>query len=113
MARDVAVDVALSAALPVVGEIRAGRRVVALADDAARFLSESRHLREVNEARKDFSRIGASADDVGAAIARSSGWQTVTTGGIAGGRVSVGSGVVQYTMKALETGETVFNAWIP
>ena len=100
------------AAVPVVGEVRAGRRVVAIAEATGKFLSENRHIRGVNAARKDFGRIGATADEVTTAVARGSGWESLAAGGLAGGRVSVGRGVVQYTMKNIGK-ETVMNIWIP
>jgi hypothetical protein len=92
--------------------LAAGRRVVAVVEGTGKFLSESRHLREINAARKDFARIGTTADEVGSAIARSSGWVGVATEGLAGGQIKVGSGLVRYTLKNLGK-ETVFNAWIP
>ena len=111
LAAEAGVDLAL-AAVPVVGELRTGRRVIAVAEATGKFLSENRHIRGINEARKDFSRIGATADEVTAAVARGSGWESIAAGGLAGGRVSVGRGVVQYTMKNVGR-ETVMNVWIP
>ena len=111
LAAEAGADLAL-AAVPVVGEVRAGRRVAAVARATGKFLSENRHVRGINEARKDFSRIGATADEVTAAVANGSAWESLATGALAGGRVSVGRGVVQYTMKNLGR-ETVMNIWIP
>jgi hypothetical protein len=111
LARDAAVELAL-AAVPVVGEVRAGRRVVAVAEAGGKFLSENRHIRGINAARKDFSRIGATSDDVVNAIAQRSGWEAVARGAMAGGQMRVGTGTVRYSLKNLGR-ETVFNAWIP
>jgi RHS repeat-associated protein len=111
LAAQTAGDLAL-AAIPVVGEVRTGRRVAAVAEATGKFLSESRHIRGINEARKDFARIGATADEVSAAVAKASGWESIAAGGLAGGRVCVGRGVVQYTMKNIGK-ETVMNVWIP
>ena len=112
LAKDAAIDAAL-AAVPVVGEVRAGRRVVAVGKAAGTFLSESRHVRGVKAARKDFADIGSSADEVMSAIASQSAWQAVAPGALAGGQVRVGSGTVRYTLKRMLSGETVANAWIP
>lgn len=109
--RDAAVEVTL-AAVPVVGEVRAGRRVVAVAEAGGRFLTENRHVRGVNTARKDFSRIGASADEVVNAVSRGSGWEAVVEGAYAGGQARVGTGTVRYTLRSIGK-EPAYNAWIP
>jgi RHS repeat-associated protein len=111
LAVDAGVQLAASV-VPVVGEVRAGRSVVAVSEAAGRFLTENRHVRTINEARKDFSRIGATAEEVSAAVARGASWESLAAGATAGGRISVGRGVVQYTMKNVGR-EVIFNAWIP
>ena len=78
-------------------------------------LTENSHLRGLaNAARKDFSRIGSSADEVAAAVARESGWET-STQNLLSGSVRVGNGVVRYTVynNPASAGEWVMNAWIP
>jgi hypothetical protein len=112
LGKDLAVDAAL-AGIPAVGEVRAGRRVAALGEAVGSFLSESRHLRGINAARKDFTRIGTTADEAVAAIAQKSGWESVSAGALAGGQIRLGTGTVRYTLKSLARGETVLNAWIP
>ena len=112
IALSAAEEVAIAAALPAVGEFRGVRRVVAVAEATGKFLSENRHVRGVIAARKEFARIGATADEVSVAIAEASAWQSLGEGLVAGGRVSVGRGVVQYTIKSIGK-EVSFNAWIP
>ena len=70
IAREVAQEAVLAAALPVVGEIRSARRVDAVAEATGKFLTENRHVRGVIAVRKDWASIGATADGVSAAIAK-------------------------------------------
>ena len=98
------------------GELLAnGRRVAAIARNGERVLTENSHLRGLaNAARKDFSRIGSSADEVVAAVARESGWET-TTQNVIRGSIRIGSGTVRYSVynNCASVGEWVVNAWIP
>lgn len=95
-----------------VGETAAsGRRVLAIAKDVGRVLTENTHLRGLAEARKDYSRIGTTADEVVAAIARESGWETDART-VMRGSIRIGTGIVDYSIWRASVGEFVVNAWI-
>jgi RHS repeat-associated protein len=99
-----------------VGQIlRTGRRVAAVARDGERILTENSHLRGLaRAARKEFSRIGSSADEVVSTIAREAAWETTTETTLRGS-IRIGSGVVRYNIyqNPASVGEWIVNAWIP
>lgn len=111
-----AAEEALTAALPAVGGLVKGRRVAAVAQSVGRFLTESAHLRRIDtgdairDAAHDFSRIGASADEVVDAIKGSTDWQSVDR--LTDGTLKLGKHELRYTLQPLSTGEVVVNAWI-
>jgi hypothetical protein len=101
------------AAIPVVGELNAGRRVVAASRAAGRFLSESSHLRDAAiGARHAWQAAGLSADEVVGQIVATSSWEGLA--GSVAGRLTIGERVVQYSIVQNRSNavEWVLNAWI-
>ena len=101
------------AAIPVVGELNAGRRVLAVSRVAGRFLSESNHLRDASiGARHAWQATGLSADDVVGQIVATSSWEGLA--GSVAGRLTLGERVLQYSIvqNRSRAAEWVLNAWI-
>jgi uncharacterized protein RhaS with RHS repeats len=100
-------------AIPLVGQLNAGRRVAAVSRAAGRFLSESNHLRNATMGpRHAWEAAGLNADEVVGIIASTSRWESLS--GSVGGRFMAGERWIQYSIvqNRTNTAEWVVNAWL-